>query len=118
MQESRKANRKGWRIQNKPYVVSPKGKQHPRLTHPPDSSGCSFMRVDLKGYDFMNKKRLKVTVHLGCEERFIEFCERSGINYKQYPMSLKTRFGVDDSPMLRNFDGIKSIEDMPTVTLE
>jgi len=74
----------------------------------------------------MSTKRLKVTVKDGFEERFIEFCERFSINCKQYPIeALKTRFGIDDNSLssanlmmiLNNFDGIKSIEDMPTISL-
>ena len=70
--------------------------------------------------DIMKKYTLKVAVKSGCEKYFENYCSRHDIFYKVYPVTvLKTIYRAEckDWQLYAAKEFIKSIEDMPTISL-
>lgn len=67
----------------------------------------------------MEKDILKVTTFWGLEGAFETYCDEKGIYYKPYPKPIKSVYRVEckREELKGVYDYIKSIEDMPIVTL-
>jgi len=79
------------------------------------------LQTEFKSYfePIEKKKRIKVRVADDKIADFLIFCAEKGIEHKQYPEPLRTRFGMneEDKEIIEQIEGIISIEAMPEVSL-